>query len=156
MKPFHFSLESLRTLRQQKEEAAQVRHASALTAREQATVSYDQAAADLSHGTNLLAGKLAQGETADNLLSTRAWCSELERRRNQRKAALDEARRLAEISRQELVASARERETLDRFRDKSFKAHARAVQREEQKHLDEIAVQLSETSGPFQMKLSQA
>lgn len=155
MKPFHFSLESLHVLRRQKEEAAQVRHADALTAREQATTSYDQAAADWAVGIDSLAGKLAQGETADNLLSARAWCSELEIRRNQRKAALDEARRQAEISRQELVASARERETLDRFRDKSMQAHASAVQREEQKNLDEIAVQMSETSGPLQMKLSQ-
>jgi flagellar FliJ protein len=152
MKPFQFSLQSLLALRQQKEASAQVQHAGALTAREQAAASLEQAAADLSRGMDLLAGQLARGETANQLLSTRAWCSELEARRNERKAALEEARRRAEKSRHELAGAARERETLDRFREKSFHDHAGAIRREEQQHFDEIAVQRREFAGPLQMK----
>lgn len=156
MKPFHFSLESLRRLRRQKEEAAQARHSKALTVHEQAAISLKRAVADLSGGMALLAGQLAQGATADQLASTRAWCYELESRRDERKAMLDEACRRAESSRRELAVSARERETLERFHDKSFRAHAYAGRREEQKNFDEIAVQSSGVTGPLQMKLNQA
>jgi len=151
MKPFHFSLESLRVLRQQKERAAQKRYATALTACEGFEVQLRQATAELTVGWNLLSNELGNGIAANRLASLRAWCKVLEIRWNERQAAVNEARLAAQQAFQEMAAAVRDREALDRFHDKSRHAHDRAAQREEQKMLDELAVQLNGAFGPLQL-----
>ena len=49
----------------------------------------------------------------------------------------------------EVVGDLRDRESLDRFKDKKRRAYNLQVQRAEQKELDELAIQLSATPGPF-------
>ena len=141
MKPFRFALESLRVLRKQKEHAAQLRYGRALTACDRAAAQLQMAAAELAAGWNLLSRELATGATAGKLASLRAWCTVLEIRRNERRATLAEARRAAERAFQAMIAATRDREALDRFHDKSRRAHEREAQSQEQKQFDELAVQ---------------
>jgi flagellar export protein FliJ len=150
MKPYHFSLESLRVLRQQKERAAQQRYAGALAVCHEAELQLQHATAELAAGWNLLGQELGHGTTANWLTSFRAWCKVLEIRWNERKAALDETRRTAEQLFQEMACAVRDREALDRFHDKSRHVHDCAVQREEQKMFDELAVQMNGAPGPLQ------
>ena len=49
-----------------------------------------------------------------------------------------------------MTLAARDREALDRFYDKSRQAYVHQAEYEEQKNLDELAVQLSSTPGPLQ------
>jgi flagellar biosynthesis chaperone FliJ len=49
-----------------------------------------------------------------------------------------------------MTLAVRDREALDHFYDKSRRAHAREAHREEQKTIDELAVQLNSTPGPLQ------
>jgi len=149
MKPFNFSLESLRTLRKQKERAAQQHYAHTLAACETAGAELRRAEADLTTGWNLLNHELQHGITAGRLAGFQTWCKALETRRNERKAFLDEAQHAVQLALQLLNHAAREREALDRFHDKSHRLHTRAVQREEQKIFDELAVQLNGTPGPL-------
>lgn len=150
MKPFHFSLESLRVLRQQKERAAQQRYAAALTLCHEAELQLQRSTTELALGWNLLGRELEQGIVAGRLACFQTWCKALETRWNERKAAVDEARRAAEVAFQEMVSAARDREALDRFHEKTRRAHDHLVQREEQKIFDELAVQLNGTPGPLQ------
>jgi flagellar export protein FliJ len=146
MKKFIFPLESLRTLRKQREHAAQQRYAKALASCDQAAKQLDEIGRELTGSWDTMVTELARGVAAQTLMSLRTWCTVLEIRRNERRAALEEARRLADAAFREMVSAARERESLDRFFEKSQTAHEHSVQQEEQKNFDELAVQMS-TSG---------
>jgi flagellar export protein FliJ len=151
MKKFIFPLESLRTLRKQRENAAQQRYARALAACDQAAAQLQEMVKELSGAWDTLVSELARGVAAQQLMSLRTWCTVLEIRRNERRAALDEARRLADAAFREMVSAARERESLDRFYEKSQTAHERSIQQEEQKNFDELAVQMSSTNSLLQL-----
>ena len=150
MKSFRFALESLRVLRQQKERVAQQQYVRALNVCNQAVLRLEQAVAELQVGWKLLGHELDKGITAGRLAGLRDWCQALETRRNERRITLEEARQAARLAHQEMTAATCNREALDRFRNKLRRMHEREVQREEQKYFDEIAVQRSESPGPFQ------
>lgn len=141
MKAFNFPLESLRTLRKQREQAAQQRYAKSLLLCEDAQRVLQSAEEELKTGHAALAGELEHGVTASRLVHLQLWCKVLEIRWNECMAAVAEARRDAEDARQLMTAAAREREALDRFHDKSHATWQRALQAEEQKMFDELAVQ---------------
>ncbi len=151
MNPFKFSLESLRTLRKQKERVAQQHYARALTACDAAAAQLADADRELTGAWESLVRELGGGAAAAKIQGRRAWCAALESRRNGCQAALDEACRAAETAFREMLAAARDREALDRFCEKSRRAHALGVQREEQKMFDELAVQKRGVDGLLQL-----
>jgi flagellar export protein FliJ len=141
MKAFNFPLESLRTLRQQRERAAQQRYARALVLCDGAARVLQLAEEELKTSHASLLGELAKGTTADRILQLRTWGTVLEIRRNECAAAFTEARRDANDAFRLMTAAAREREALDRFHDKSHSLWQRAFHADEQKMFDELAVQ---------------
>ena len=150
MTRFKFPLESLRGLRKQKERAAQQRYARALTVCKKLEIQLQEALAELETGWKSLGGELSATVAAGRLVHLRTWCTVLEIRWHERKAALAEARRVADLAFQEMTAAMRDREGLDRFHDKARLAHDQEVQREEQKNFDEIAVQSGESRSLLQ------
>ena len=141
MKAFTFPLESLRTLRKQREQAAQQRYARTLVLCDGAARVLQLAEEELKAGHAMLMGELEAGATADRIINLRTWCTVLEIRRNECAAALAEAKRNANDAFRAMTAAAREREALDRFHGKSHAHWQRAVHAEEQKMFDELAVQ---------------
>jgi flagellar export protein FliJ len=141
MRAFNFPLESLRTLRKQRERSAQQRYARALVVCDSATRRLQLAEEELNGGHAQLVGELETGSTAGRLVNLRTWCAILEKRRNECLAALAEARRDANDAFRLMTAAAREREALDRFHDKSQQLWQRAFHADEQKMFDELAVQ---------------
>jgi len=141
MKAFNFPLESLRTMRKQREQAAQQRYARALTVCDGAARGLQLAEEELQAGHALLVSELQTGATAGRILNLRTWCTVLEIRRNERLATLAEARRNANDALRLMTAAAREREALDRFHEKSHRLWQRAFHTDEQKMFDELAVQ---------------
>ena len=150
MKPFRFSLEFLRVMRQQKEQAAQQRYVAALTGCREAEHQWRQSVLELDSGWILMSQELGGGVAASRLACLRAWCKVLEIRKHDRQSALDNARRAASHALAEMTSASRDRESLDRFYDKSRLAHERETQRAGQKDLDELAVQLDSAPGPLQ------
>jgi flagellar export protein FliJ len=150
MTRFKFPLESLRVLRKQKERAAQQRYARTLAACRKAESQLQEAFSVLETGWNSLKHELAAGVGAGRLVHLRTWCTVLEIRWHERKAALIEARRVADLMFQEMTAAMRDREGLDRFHDKARLAHDQEAQRAEQKNFDEMAVQSSANPGLLQ------
>ena len=141
MKAFHFPLESLRTLRQQRENIAQQHYARALVACDGAARALQLAEQELQAGQRLLVQELQTGAAAGRLLNLRTWCTVLEIRGHERAAALAEARRVAGEALRQLTAAARAREALDRFHDKAQNLWQREFLADEQKMFDELAVQ---------------
>ena len=99
----------------------------------------------------MLVTELGDGAAAAQILGRRAWCETLETRRNELQVALNEAHRAAGTAFREMVVAVRDREALDRFCEKSRRAHQRATQREEQKNFDELAVQMRGADGLLQL-----
>ena len=86
MKPFHFPLQSLRVLRQQKERTAQQLYTEALRQCEDAAARVKSASNELAACWSALRGDIASGVNAIELLRTRAWCNVLELRLRKRPA----------------------------------------------------------------------
>ena len=150
MTRFKFPLESLRVLRKQKERAAQQRYARALMVCSKAEHQLQSAFVELESGWNSISRKLAAGVAVVRLVHLRTWCMALEIRWHERKAALAEARRVAELAFQEIISATRDREGLDRFHDKARRAYEQETLREEQKDFDEMAVQSGAAAGRLQ------
>jgi flagellar export protein FliJ len=146
MKPFRFSLQSLRVLREQKEQLAQQRFADALHACEEAAFQLHLASEELAAGWTSLCQDLSTGVPATKLMRTRAWCSVLEQRQKERAVTLQTARRAMDTAWREMMNAARDREVLDSYHDKCRRAYDREAQREEQKRLDELGVRRSVAS----------
>jgi flagellar export protein FliJ len=140
MKPFRFSLQSIRVLRERKEQVAQQRFAQAMLACEDAACQLQAASDELAAGWTSLCEELSAGVAATKLLRTRAWCNVLESRQKVRAEALRHAQRLMDDAWREMMLATRDREALDRYHDKCRRAYDRQAQREEQKRLDEIGV----------------
>jgi flagellar export protein FliJ len=141
MKAFSFPLESIRLLRQQRERAAQQRYARALAVCENTERKFNAANEELAAGYKLLGLESGQSSTICRLTQVRTWCAVLEMRFHECEAAFTEAKRSASEAFNFLCAATRDRETLDRFHEKSRRAWQRICQQTEQKMLDELAVQ---------------
>lgn len=141
MKAFNFPLESLRTLRKQREQAAQQRYARLLILCDGAARVLQLAEEELKASHTMLVTELEGGTTASRIVTLRTWCTVLEIRRNECLAAFAEAKRNANEAFRLMTAAAREREALDRFHDKQQNLWQRAFHAEEQKMFDELAVQ---------------
>jgi flagellar export protein FliJ len=151
MKPFHFPLQPLRAVRQHKEQAARERYAGTLRACEAAAARVQTASIELTTCWTTLCDKLASGVTGDDLLRARAWCNVLELRVKERAALLEEARHAVDAVWQELMLATRDREALDRFHQKRRRTYDRELEREGQKNLDELAIQLVRSPAPLRL-----
>lgn len=140
MKPFHFSLQPIRVLREQKEHEAQQTYVHALRACEEAADGVRAAGQELADCWTLLGHELAAGSEATDVLRTRAWCNVLELRLKERTSALEEARHNVDAVWRDMMLATRDREAIDHYHDKQRRAYDRDVQRAEQKDLDELAL----------------
>src|SRR5581483_3952555 len=144
MKPFRFSLQPIRALKEQAEDSARQRYARTLRACEEAAGRVQKASVELSECWAGLCNKLAAGVNSGELLRARAWCNVLELRVKEKAAALEIARHAVDAVWQELMLATQERDGLDRLHDRRRAAHQRQLQASEQKILDELAIQMAQ------------
>jgi len=138
MRPFRFSLQSIRVLREQRERDAQQRFGETMRVCEEAAYKLQQASEELAAGWDGLCRELATGVAATKLLKNRAWCNVLEQRQKDHRARLLAAQRAMDDAWRDMMLATRDREAMDRFHDKRRRAYDREVQRAEQKVLDEL------------------
>lgn len=141
MKAFTFPLESLLTLRKQREQAAQQRYTRALTLCDGAARVLQLAEMELLTGHGLVQEELTAGTSAARIINLQTWCKVLELRRNECAQALAQARTDASEAFRAMTAALRDREALEKFHDKSRRAWERALASAEQKMFDELAIQ---------------
>lgn len=149
MKRYQFPLESLRRLREQREEAAQQRHAKALAACRTAAEQLEAASTRLAEARDWFSLVLAEKLEAGKLMNVRAWCTALEIKQREHFKALNDARRVADETLREMMVATRDREALDRYRERTRRAYEYEVRREEQKIADEMAAQPGRNGGLF-------
>lgn len=147
MKAFRFSLQSVRVIRERKEQVAQQNYAAALRAHEAAAENLQRALAALTAAWRAAGQQLAAGANAAELRRAKSWCDSLEHGQKACAQELQSAKYALELASRELMAAARERQAMDSLHDKSRRAYDREAQREEQKRLDEMGLQIATAGG---------
>lgn len=140
MKPFRFSLQPIRVLREQKEQKAQKIFGEAKRACDDAALQLKSASDQLVQAWNSLCHDMSGGMNAAQLAKSRAWCNVLELRQKERAEVLQRARRAMDAAMKQMLLATRDREAIDKYHDKSRRTYDLAAQRDEQKTLDELGV----------------
>jgi flagellar protein FliJ len=137
---FEFRLERVRALRERAEDSAKEELAGAMTERARWAARLDDAGSQLDQARSAQLGAATGGLSAADLLAHQAF---LERAERERQAAeLDLHRQDAEVDarRTALQQAARERQVLERLKDKKQAAHQLEAERREGALLDELAL----------------
>lgn len=147
MKSFRFSLQSVRVIRERKEQVAQKAYADALRSHEAAVNQLQRASDALAQAWEVSCRQLSSGANAAELRRSRAWCNTLENQQKERAADLQQAKYALDAATRELMKTARDRQAMDSLYDKSRRTYDRNAQREEQKRLDEMGLQIAAGGG---------
>ena len=139
MKPFHFTLEAVRTLRQRQEQNAMEHYAQALLVRQQTLDRLAAIERELTAGWQELRGQLAKGCTASRAAQAHDYHRALGIRRDEAVGALGVAERRVNAALQTMLAARQQREIVDKSCEKQKARHLREQFRAEQKRLDDLA-----------------
>jgi flagellar export protein FliJ len=139
MKAFRFSLQSLLTLREEREQAAQQHYARML----RALAGVDAALATVEQHLAALAGeqhaRLQVGLPANELERLGHYRLALEERQLRLQQERTHAQSAAELARTALLQATQARQALENYRQKLHRAYAYSVARAEQQRLDDLA-----------------
>jgi flagellar export protein FliJ len=138
MKPFRFTLEALRTLRQRAEQSAQEKYAQTLLERSRSLEKMAQLDHELTLARQAWQQHAAAGCTAAQLAQEQLHCAWLDGlcRQAENHLALVERDVLQKLK--DLAKAQGERELLDRFHDRHREAYDRKLAQAEQKNLDDM------------------
>jgi flagellar export protein FliJ len=139
MKPFRFTLEAVRTLRQQQEQKAMELYAAALLKHQQILARLDSIRQELDNGWRELAAKLAKGCAAAEAAQMHDYHRVLAKRRDETIVSLGAAERRVNAALQAMLAARRQREIVDKSCEHQKARHQREEFRAEQKFLDDLA-----------------
>src|ERR1700722_15382162 len=139
MKPFHFTLEAVRTLRQRQEQNAMEQYAQALLARQQTLDRLAGIERELHAGWQELRGQLAKGCTASRAAQTHDYHRALGKRRDEAVVALGVAERRVNAALQTMLTARQQREIVDKSCERQKARHVREQFRAEQRILDDLA-----------------
>ena len=137
-RPFNFRLERVRALRESVEDQAREELAASLSMRMKGEAMLRAAKETVDDAQS--ARRQAQGATAQELLAIQAYLERTERAREA--AALELDRRDAEVDarRSALETAARDRQVLERLKERQRADHQRESNRRESVVLDEMAI----------------
>jgi flagellar FliJ protein len=139
MKAFHFRLQVVLTLREEAEQAARQLCARTLLALAQANARLLSAEAAIDANDQRRRARLAAGMRVQELEQSRLYGVLLEERRVQVARDAARAHQHVEEARRKLVLAARQRETIERLRDRQRRLHDYQAARAEQKLLDDLS-----------------
>ncbi len=139
MKRFRFSLQPLLTLRRRREQAALEQYGRAVTARQEAVETLRVARAEWETICRVRTNLLASGAAAGDLAQAQAYCRAMEEAVAACELEVLRAQRVVEQTWQKLLEARRAREVVDKYRQRQRESYDRALQRDEQKTLDDLA-----------------
>ncbi len=139
MKPFRFPLQVLRTLREQKEQAAQQHFAKALAASEAAARRMHDNLRELEACWGLIKSSIQSAASGGELARLRDFAGLIEQRQVELEGEWRVAATATERAVVEMRAAMRDRKALEQLYERRRRAHELGVAREEQKALDELA-----------------
>lgn len=138
MKAFKFTLEAVRTLRSRQEKNALEQYGKAVQTREQAVAFLWRARGELEKIFQERVNA-ADGAPAAHLAHLEKWTGEVAAREKECLQNVQLANLRVETTWQGLIAARQEREIVDKYLDRQRERYDRALDREEQKTLDELA-----------------
>lgn len=141
MKPFRFTLEAVATVRKRVEGNALESYAQALLFRRRAMMDLEAVQKDLEAAWASLRKALTGGCAAARMAQLREHSQMLETRRETRQTALQQAERAVSQTLQQMLAARQQRKAVDSYRGQQRGRYDRALARETQKFLDELATQ---------------
>lgn len=139
MKKFRFTLQAVQVVRQQQERQALEAYGRCLRARQQAEAALSEARRNLEDAWRRQRELEAAGAPALWLVHSQQWCVVLEERCRQAQTALQQARDQAAAAWSRLAVARRQREAVEKLRQRQWRQYELALAREEQKQLDELA-----------------
>jgi flagellar export protein FliJ len=151
VKRFRFSLHALRTLRQRQEQAALEQFARAIAAREQAARELAEVCQHCETAWHIAREAAERGVAAARLTQLGAYCHAVEELRRQGEDGLRRAQQAVDEKWQTLMAARRDREAVDKYRQRQQTRHGQEWVREEQKTLDDIAHRQPRTAAARRM-----
>jgi flagellar FliJ protein len=146
-RPFTFKLERVRALRERNEELAKEELAASLALRLRGEAMLHAAAENVEQARGVQRAAAGTAMTANDLQAAQAYLERAERERLS--AELDLDRRDAEVDarRSALQNAARDREVLERLKERRRGEHVRAADRREGALLDEMAITMHRREG---------
>lgn len=139
MKRFRFTLEAVRTVRQRQEQDAMDQFARTLLARQQAVERLEAVQQRLTAGFHELRHLLSSGCEAATAAQMQAYHRALEKQRDECLAAVGLAERRVNAAFNVMLMARRQREIVDKGREKQQASYQREIAREEQKFQDDLA-----------------
>lgn len=139
MKRFRFTLDAVRTVRQQQEQKAMEAYAASLMAKQQAMRQLEEAERELDSAYQDLRNRMEKGCDAAAATQAIRHQRELVKKRDGCTDALSVAERRLNISHQKMLEARQQREVTDKFYDNQKQKYQREELRVEQKLLDELA-----------------
>ena len=139
MKPFKFTLQPVLTVRQRREQESLEAYARALLERTRALAQLQAAERALSAAQAEWQRTAQEGCRAAEMARHAQHCQALGRRRDDCAALVAAAERKTNVALKAMLAARQQREAVDTFLVKQQLAYDRALTREEQKFLDELA-----------------
>jgi flagellar protein FliJ len=146
-RPFTFKLERVRALRERTEELAKEELAASLALRLRGEAMLQAAAENVEQARGVQRTTAGAAMTSNDLQAAQAYLERTERERLS--AELDLDRRDAEVDarRSALQNAARDREVLERLKERRRGEHVRAADRREGALLDEMAITMHRRGG---------
>lgn len=142
MKRWKFSLESVRQLKSRLEEEAAQKHARAIVMVSRAKAQLAETEKEINAAALMQFAGGGKKASARELAHLAQYMTALEKQRRERSDKVLQAEREATLARASLEKVAREREILDKLRDRQQSVHQFHVARQEQKWVDELAQQM--------------
>ena len=139
MKTFRFTLESVATLRQSREQVATGKYAEALLALAEAMQKLEAVEHELALGQREYKRSLLGGTTTSRVAQHEFYCANVQRKREQAVGSVKEARAALERALQAMLQARRDCEGVEKMREKQVAVHNRELMRAEQKETDEMA-----------------
>ena len=146
-RPFTFKLERVRALRERKEELAKKELATSLAIRLRGEAMLRAAAESVEQARGLQRSAAGHAMTAAELRAAQAYLERTERERETASLDLDRQDAEVEARRMALQNAAREREVLERLKERRRTEHVREAGRREGAVLDEMAITMHRREG---------
>ena len=146
-RPFTFKLERVRALRERKEELAKEELAASLALRMRGEAMLRAAADNVEQARGLQRSAAGGAMTAAELQAAQAYLERTERERESASLQLDRQDAEVEARSYALQNAAREREVLERLKERRRDEHIREANRREGAVLDEMAITMHRREG---------
>jgi flagellar export protein FliJ len=139
MKAFRFSLQAVQLLRERQEQVARERYAQTIAARQQVIDRLRLIQLERTAAANARLAEQRRGAPVGRLAQVQDYLVILDRRQQLAEEEWRQAETMVQAAFQQWLAARQKREAVDRFEARQRERYQRAVDRAEQKRLDDLA-----------------